>query len=63
MTVKLEGGQTNICIKNKLFRQCSFLILNLPGRELGRFDDINSIDEVVEIINKKKLGSVLEHYR
>ena len=62
LTVKLEHGQTNIYVKDKLFRQCKFLILNLPGRELGRFDEVNSIDEIVEIINEKRLGSVLEHY-
>lgn len=49
LTLKLEDNKTNIYIKNELFIQCKYLLLNLPKDYHS--DDINSIDDL-----KEKLG-------
>jgi len=48
ITLKLEGGKTNIYVKNQLFDQCKFLLLNIPVDRLSTFDEIDSIDEAAE---------------
>lgn len=48
ITLKLENGKTNIYIKGKLFRQCKYLLLEIPVDEMDSFDEIQSIDEVAE---------------
>lgn len=37
--LKLEEGKTNIYIKGELFRQCKFLLLNIPLDEISAFDE------------------------
>ncbi len=37
ITLKLEDGRTNIYIKGELFRQCKFLLLNIPVEEIKDF--------------------------
>jgi len=51
-TLKLEDGKTNIYIKGELFQQCKFLLLNIPVEKISSFDEINSIDEVEERLDK-----------
>lgn len=48
ITLRLEGGTTNIYIKGELFQQCKFLLLNIPVEEISSFDEIESIDEAAE---------------
>ncbi|MFX0022621.1 MAG: leucine-rich repeat domain-containing protein [Candidatus Hermodarchaeota archaeon] len=45
ITLKLEGGRTNIYVKNRLFRQCMYLLLNIPVNRIDEYDEIKSIDE------------------
>jgi hypothetical protein len=45
ITLKLENNETNIYINNKLFRQCKFLLLNIPVKNVEDYADISSIDE------------------
>ncbi len=45
LSLKLEGGRTNIYVKNRLFRQCMYLLLNIPVSRIEEYDEINSIDE------------------
>lgn len=40
--------KTNIYVKGELFRQCSFLLINIPIEEISSFDNIESIDEAEE---------------
>jgi len=56
ITLKLEYGKTNIYVKNKLFNQCKFLLLNIPVEIINRFDDIQSLDEAAEILDKSMEG-------
>ncbi len=55
ITLKLEEYTTNIYVKEKLFRQCKFLLIEVPIEEITSFDEIESIDEAAE-----KLDSSLE---
>jgi len=48
LALKLEEYNTNIYVKNQLFRQCRFLMLNIPVEEAGQFAEIDSIDEVAD---------------
>ena len=49
ITLKLEEGKTNIYIQNHLFNQCKFLFIPTNSN----FDDIYSIDEVTEKLNRE----------
>ena len=51
LTMKLEGGKTYIYVAGEKFKQCRFLMINLPLEEIESFDEIKSIDEAAEIIN------------
>jgi len=48
ITLKLEGGNTNIYVNGKLFQQCKLLLLNIPVEKVSSFDEIESIDEATE---------------
>ena len=47
ITLKLEDGKSVIYINGKRFRQCKHLIVNIPISEIKRFDEIQSIDELI----------------
>ncbi len=48
ITLKLENNQSKIYVKDKLFNQCKFLLLEILVDEITSFDEIDSIDEVAE---------------
>lgn len=52
ITLKLErvdgNVETVIYVAGKRFRQCKFLLLEIPVNEIQSFDDIVSIDEAAE---------------
>ncbi len=52
LTLKLEGGASNIYVRGRLFNQCKYLLLNIPTSKVRKFDNIESIDETVEILNR-----------
>lgn len=56
ITLKLENNKTNIYIKGELLIQCKFLIMNIPIVELETYDEINSIDEAVEMLDNSIEG-------
>lgn len=56
ITIRLgEDGKSNIFIKDQLFRQCKYLLLDIPIERITSLDKIKSIDEVAE-----KLDNSLE---
>ena len=55
LSLKLEKGKTNVYVKNKLFKQCKYLLLNLPLIEKEFIEEIESIDDAVN-----KLDNSLE---
>lgn len=63
ITLKLEDDKTNIYILEKEFIQCKYLLLNIPAQEIGSYDEIDSIDEAAEKLDKSlELGNS-EGYR
>lgn len=49
MTLKLEGDKTVLYIKDKPFRQCMRLLLNIPREKIQYYENIESIDDLSEI--------------
>ncbi len=56
VTLKLEHNQTNIYVQGQLFNQCKYLLLNLPVDRLREFDDIESIDDAAERLDRSMEG-------
>jgi len=48
LSLRLEDDRTNIYVAGKLFRQCKFLLLNIPIDKLSILDELESIDEAAE---------------
>jgi len=48
LTLKLEGKDTSIYVNGEFFRQCTYLLLNVPVDNVSSFDNISSIDEAEE---------------
>ncbi|MEE9377134.1 MAG: hypothetical protein V3V33_03770 [Candidatus Lokiarchaeia archaeon] len=51
LDLRLEDGRTNIYVNNKLFMHCKYILLNIPIDKIEDFERIDSIDEIVEIID------------
>ena len=51
----LSEIKTNIYVQGELFQQCSFLLINIPIKEISSFESIKSIDEA-----EKRLDTSLE---
>ena len=47
-----EDGKTIIYVAGKPFRQCKYLLINIPVEEVSSLDEIESIDEVAEKLDK-----------
>lgn len=50
LTLKLEVDKINIYVGNVLFNQCQSLLLHISLDDTSQVDDIESIDEVVDIL-------------
>ncbi len=48
ITLRLEEDMTIIYVDEEPFRQCRFLLLNIPVDVVSSFDDVESIDEAAE---------------
>jgi len=48
ITLKLEENKTVIYVAGEKFRQCSKLILEIPVNNITDFDEIQSVDDIVE---------------
>lgn len=57
LKLKLENGVTNIYVKNRIFRQCMYLLLNIPTDKVRDFDEIDSIDEAAEHLDRSMEGN------
>lgn len=54
LSLKLEQRKTNIYIKDRLFKHCKFLLLNIPVEEMTSLSEIDSIDEVAEKLDNSQ---------
>lgn len=52
LKLKLESGKSNIYVKNRLFRQCMYLLINIPVNKIEEYDEIDSIDEAAEKLDR-----------
>ncbi|MHA1670625.1 MAG: leucine-rich repeat domain-containing protein [Promethearchaeota archaeon] len=54
--LRLEAGRTNIYVKNRIFTQCMYLLLNIPKDQVRDYEDIDSIDEAAENLDRSMEG-------
>jgi len=52
LSLKLEGGRTQIYVKGKRFLKCKRLVLNISKKDIPIYDEINSIDEATDLYQK-----------
>ncbi len=57
LKLKLEGGRTNIYVKGRKFQQCMYLLLNIPVDRIEDYDEIESIDEAAEKLDRSLEGN------
>ena len=53
LSIKLENRRTIIYVDNRPFRQCMYLLLNIPIEKIREYDEINSIDEAASKLDRK----------
>ena len=63
LKLRLENDQTNIYVGEHLFRQCKYLMLNLPINKIRNVDSIKSIDEAAEILDPSLEGDGRYKYK
>ena len=56
LKLRLEQGRTHIYVKNRLFMQCMYLLLNIQTDKIRQYDNIDSIDEAAEILDRSMEG-------
>ena len=52
ITLRLEEGKTNIYVNGTLFKQCKFLLLEIPVNQITNLQEVKSIDEAAEQLDK-----------
>ncbi len=51
ITMRLEGGRSNVYVKGELFRQCKYLLLNIPLQDDNTIEKIDSIDQAALLLD------------
>lgn len=51
LILRLENAKTNIYVEGKLFKQCKYLLFNVPIDKKQEYDEIESIDEAAGKLN------------
>ncbi|MHA1106132.1 MAG: hypothetical protein ACTSPN_10505 [Promethearchaeota archaeon] len=62
LTLKLIEGRTEVYIKENLFMQCKFLMINIPIVNIEQYQMIDSIDEAAETLGKDLEYPERTHY-
>ncbi len=57
LKLKLDSGRTNIYVKGRVFQQCMYLLINIPTKQVEDYDEIESIDEAAETLDKSLEGN------
>ena len=52
LKLRLEYGNTNIYVGGSLFKQCKYLLLDIPITNVTDYNEIDSIDEAAERLNR-----------
>ncbi len=53
ITVKLENEKTVIYVANDRSWHCKYLLLSIPIKDVSSFDEIESIDEAAELLDRR----------
>jgi hypothetical protein len=53
LSLRLENRRTIIYLNNRPFRQCMYLLLNIPIDKIKEYDEIRSIDEAASKLDRK----------
>jgi len=53
LKLRLECGKTIIYVNGKQFTQCKYLLFNIPTKKIRDYDEIRSIDEAAEKLDKR----------
>ena len=61
LELRLEKGKTNIYVEGRLFNQCKYLLLKMPSDNFKNLEDIDSIDEAAENLDRS-LERANNHY-
>ncbi len=64
ITLRLEDGNSNIYVNNKLFKECKYILVKSKVENLIEISKIKSVDELAEFsvdVIAEKLNHVLEH--
>ena len=56
LSLKLEGGKTNLYVDGRLFEQCKVLLIHIPIEDTEDYDEIKSIDEAAGILGWRDEG-------
>jgi len=62
LVLKLENNRINIYVGGRLFNHCKYLLLNIAMDKFRDYDDIESIDEAVEILDDSMHGVRFREY-
>ncbi|MFX0140823.1 MAG: Rab family GTPase [Candidatus Hodarchaeota archaeon] len=57
LTLKLQNKRTNIYVKGILFNQCKYLLLNISKDKFQNYENIESIDEAAETLDRSLEGA------
>lgn len=52
ITLKLEKEKSNIYVCGSKFKQYRFLLINIPVEKISSFDEVDSIDDAAERLDK-----------
>ena len=63
LTLKYEHGETEIFINDEYFRQCTYLLLNIPEDQVEDYDDIKSIDDAERRLSHELEGRSSNVYK
>lgn len=56
LKLKYENGKTSIYVDHTFFRQCAYLLLNIPTEDIEEYDDIKSIDDAEDRLSHELHG-------
>ncbi|MFX0036289.1 MAG: hypothetical protein ACFE9I_11705 [Candidatus Hermodarchaeota archaeon] len=62
LKLRLEFGTTNIYVGGKLFKQCKYLLLDIPVANIAEYNEIESIDEAAEKLDRSMERGQLRKY-
>ncbi|HEC41019.1 hypothetical protein LCGC14_0685730 [marine sediment metagenome] len=64
ISLRLEDNKTILYVNNQEFKQCKYLLLDIPDDEIEDVQEVKSIDEAAEILDNSmeydKLGILPE---